>query len=340
MLGSCLFWHNHHQMRSWLAWNFWTAFEKEHWQISNICVSLSNMVTLPWPRTVLWVLSHYGWEENGIILVQWKQCKLLSFGTRLWKLSEKRKKNWSCIWKISAELNLLWSWLQINDARIKRRHAWIMFGIVFGTLLGVSLILISRIDQHLACRKSSLAALCRSGSSVQRQTPLNFLVVGDWGRNGLYNQSLVAEQVTWGVCYMYHLNDEIFCLLCFLLCILHWVVCCTQQMGNVGAQLNVSFIISTGDNFYENGLTGPDDEQFSTSFSNIYTQKSLQTTWYSGNIVFPVGRCQRLEIYALWMFWIHAIDCRMSGHYFMLKWQTVLAEFGFQCWVIMIIMGM
>jgi hypothetical protein len=139
-----------------------------------------------------------------------------------------------------------------------------MFGIVFGTLLGVSLILISRIDQHLACRKSSLAVLCRSGSSVQRQTPLNFLVVGDWGRNGLYNQSLVAE-----------------------------------QMGNVGAQLNVSFIISTGDNFYENGLTGPDDEQFSTSFSNIYTQKSLQTTWYSGNIVFPVGRCQRLEIYAL-----------------------------------------
>jgi hypothetical protein len=31
-----------------------------------------------------------------------------------------------------------------------------------------------------------------------RQTPLNFLVVGDWGQNGLYNQSLVAEQVTWG----------------------------------------------------------------------------------------------------------------------------------------------
>jgi hypothetical protein len=73
-----------------------------------------------------------------------------------------------------------------------------MFGIVFGTLLGVSLILISRIDQHLACRKSSLAVLCKSGSSVQRQTPLNFLVVGDWGRNGLYNQLLVAEQVTWG----------------------------------------------------------------------------------------------------------------------------------------------
>jgi hypothetical protein len=65
-------------------------------------------------------------------------------------------------------------------------------------------------------------------------------------------------------------------------------------MGNVGVQHNVNFIISTGDNLYENGWTGPDDEQFSTSFSNIYTQKSLQTTWYSGNIVFPVGRCQRV----------------------------------------------
>ncbi|CAM6042471.1 unnamed protein product [Sphagnum compactum] len=52
-------------------------------------------------------------------------------------------------------------------------------------------------------------------------------------------------------------------------------------MGNVGVQHNVNFITSTGDNFYENGLTGPDDEQFSTSFSNIYTQKSLETTWYS-----------------------------------------------------------
>jgi len=76
MLGSCLFWHNHHQMRSWLAWNFWTAFEKKHWKISNICVWFSNIVTLPWPRTVLWVLSHYGWEENGII---WYSGSSVSF---------------------------------------------------------------------------------------------------------------------------------------------------------------------------------------------------------------------------------------------------------------------
>jgi tartrate-resistant acid phosphatase type 5 len=45
-------------------------------------------------------------------------------------------------------------------------------------------------------------------------------------------------------------------------------------MGNVGVEHNVNFIISTGDNFYENGLTSPDDEQFSTSFSKyLHTEK-------------------------------------------------------------------
>ncbi len=53
-------------------------------------------------------------------------------------------------------------------------------------------------------------------------------------------------------------------------------------MGIVGTKLNIDYVISTGDNFYESGLTGPDDTQFTTSFSEIYTQESLQTTWYSG----------------------------------------------------------
>jgi tartrate-resistant acid phosphatase type 5 len=53
-------------------------------------------------------------------------------------------------------------------------------------------------------------------------------------------------------------------------------------MGIVGSKLNIDYVISTGDNFYESGLTGPDDTQFTTSFSDVYTQESLQTTWYSG----------------------------------------------------------
>ncbi|KAG6552765.1 hypothetical protein Mapa_005713 [Marchantia paleacea] len=77
--------------------------------------------------------------------------------------------------------------------------------------------------------------------------PLHFLVVGDWGRNGFYNQSVVAS-----------------------------------QMGQVGAKLGISFVISTGDNFYNTGLAGVDDIQFTTSFTNIYTSPSLQTRWYTG----------------------------------------------------------
>lgn len=75
---------------------------------------------------------------------------------------------------------------------------------------------------------------------------LSFLVVGDWGRRGAFNQSHVAT-----------------------------------QMGIVGEKLDADFIISTGDNFYDNGLTGIDDPAFEESFTNIYTAPSLQKQWYS-----------------------------------------------------------
>ncbi|KAH7441916.1 hypothetical protein KP509_03G061900 [Ceratopteris richardii] len=89
----------------------------------------------------------------------------------------------------------------------------------------------------------------------QQQTPeqlvperhgLNFLVVGDWGRRGLYNQSQVAI-----------------------------------QMGRIGWQLGIEFVISTGDNFYDTGLNGTDDPKFAASFTNVFTAPSLQTKWYA-----------------------------------------------------------
>ncbi|KAK4743039.1 hypothetical protein SAY87_001040 [Trapa incisa] len=75
---------------------------------------------------------------------------------------------------------------------------------------------------------------------------LSFLVVGDWGRRGSYNQSAVA-----------------------------------LKMGVMGEKLNVDFIISTGDNFYDDGLTSLEDPAFNESFSRIYTADSLQKQWYS-----------------------------------------------------------
>ncbi|KAF2305697.1 hypothetical protein GH714_007613 [Hevea brasiliensis] len=53
------------------------------------------------------------------------------------------------------------------------------------------------------------------------------------------------------------------------------------QMGVIGEELNIDFVISTGDNFYEDGLTGVDDPAFYESFTNIYTAPSLQKQWYS-----------------------------------------------------------
>uniref|UniRef100_A0A0A9BFK6 acid phosphatase n=1 Tax=Arundo donax TaxID=35708 RepID=A0A0A9BFK6_ARUDO len=51
-------------------------------------------------------------------------------------------------------------------------------------------------------------------------------------------------------------------------------------MGRVGEKLNIDFIISTGDNFYDNGLKDVDDRTFEESFSDIYTAQSLQKPWY------------------------------------------------------------
>lgn len=53
-------------------------------------------------------------------------------------------------------------------------------------------------------------------------------------------------------------------------------------MGVVGQKLNIDYVISTGDNFYEDGLTGVDDPAFYESFSGIYTADSIKTPWYLG----------------------------------------------------------
>lgn len=56
-------------------------------------------------------------------------------------------------------------------------------------------------------------------------------------------------------------------------------------MGEIGDKLDIDFVISTGDNFYDSGLTGLHDLAFQDSFINIYTAPSLQKPWYTGNKV-------------------------------------------------------
>jgi len=57
------------------------------------------------------------------------------------------------------------------------------------------------------------------------------------------------------------------------------------QMGKVGEKLDIDFVVSTGDNFYDNGLISEHDNAFVESFTKIYTAKSLQKQWYSGNFL-------------------------------------------------------
>ena len=75
---------------------------------------------------------------------------------------------------------------------------------------------------------------------------LNFVVIGDWGRNGEKDQLEVS-----------------------------------QQMAAAADESGAKLVISVGDNFYENGVASVDDPQWQSSFENVYTAPSLQVPWHA-----------------------------------------------------------
>jgi len=74
---------------------------------------------------------------------------------------------------------------------------------------------------------------------------LNFLVIGDWGRKGTPEQRAVA-----------------------------------QRMAHVAQRLQSRFVLTTGDNFYDDGVASLSDAHWRLSFEQVYTAASLQTAWY------------------------------------------------------------
>jgi len=74
---------------------------------------------------------------------------------------------------------------------------------------------------------------------------LNFCVIGDWGRYGDYYQKAVAEQLSSAV---------------------------------VG--VDASFIISTGDNIYPNGVISEYDPAWKYAYEDIYVSYPTHITWY------------------------------------------------------------
>jgi tartrate-resistant acid phosphatase type 5 len=87
-----------------------------------------------------------------------------------------------------------------------------------------------------------------AASSASAPTPegaLEFLAVGDWGRGGNKAQRQVADaMVAWA------------------------------------DARPVRFVISTGDNFYEDGVASVADPKWRSSFEGVYAAKSLQIPWY------------------------------------------------------------
>jgi tartrate-resistant acid phosphatase type 5 len=77
------------------------------------------------------------------------------------------------------------------------------------------------------------------------EAALNFIVFGDWGREGKYHQADVAG-----------------------------------QMARVAAERRCRLIVSVGDNFYEDGVASVTDPHWQSSFENVYRAASLQVPWY------------------------------------------------------------
>jgi tartrate-resistant acid phosphatase type 5 len=108
------------------------------------------------------------------------------------------------------------------------------------------------VTDHKLTRRRTLQGLAGLGLALplsrawadQDGPSLNFLAVGDWGREGQHHQRDVAI-----------------------------------RMGESAHALDARFVISVGDNFYEDGVTSVDDPAWQKSFENVYDAPSLQVPW-------------------------------------------------------------
>jgi len=98
---------------------------------------------------------------------------------------------------------------------------------------------------HTTISGDSTSVVAHKSTLNLPEKSYNFFVIGDWGRSGEYNQKETGE-----------------------------------QMNNYAEEFHPKFIISTGDNFYENGVASIDDPQWNSSFENVYSGANLQRDWY------------------------------------------------------------
>ncbi|WP_421854478.1 purple acid phosphatase family protein [Novosphingobium sp.] len=99
-------------------------------------------------------------------------------------------------------------------------------------------------------RRSLLAGMAATAAlpslaAAAPNAPASFLVVGDWGRDGAQHQRDVAV-----------------------------------QMGKLAQAQRSRFVVSVGDNFYDNGVQSVSDPQWQSSYEQVYTDPALQVPWY------------------------------------------------------------
>ena len=89
------------------------------------------------------------------------------------------------------------------------------------------------------------ATLLSTVPAVAKPPRASFLVVGDWGREGTSNQREVAV-----------------------------------AMGRRAEETAARFVVTTGDNFYEDGVKSVDDPLWKSSYEDVYIAPSLHKPWY------------------------------------------------------------
>ena len=95
------------------------------------------------------------------------------------------------------------------------------------------------------CRSSDKHELPTVTKNDTQQKGFHFFVLGDWGRRGKASQQAVAD-----------------------------------QMIAYAKKSPPAFIITTGDNFYQEGVRSVNDPHWTVSFTNVYKELTTKYDWY------------------------------------------------------------
>lgn len=155
----------------------------------------------------------------------------------------------------------------------------------------------------IASRFLPASLLAASAPEPKPAGGLNFLIFGDWGRKGEADQVEVAA-----------------------------------QMAKAAKELGAQFIISVGDNFYENGVASVTDSQWQTSFENVYRDPALQIPWqvilgnhdYRGNCAAQIAYGQthpRWKMPARYYVRSQPVDAATTADFFYLDTSPMLKSY-------------